>query len=93
MALLVEDDYFAGITTLVAKQSGNPLTPAQVQSIQDRIQEGVTVMNFFGHSSSSVSGFDVNIDEPENWDNQGRYPLLIANSCYNGNIFQSTSTK
>ncbi len=93
MALIAEDDFFAGNTTLVAKQSGNPLTPAQVQAIQGRIQEGVTVMNFFGHATSSISGFDVNLDEPENWDNQGRYPLLIANSCYNGNIFQSTSTK
>ena len=93
MALLAEDDYFGGNTTLVAKQSGNPLTPLQVQAIQDRIQEGVTVMNFFGHASSSISGFDVNLDEPQNWDNQGRYPLLIANSCYNGNIFQSASTK
>jgi hypothetical protein len=93
MAAIAEDDYFGGNTTLVAKQSGNPLTPAQVQGIQDRIKEGVTIMNFFGHSSSSISGFDVNLDEPENWDNQGRYPLLIANSCYNGNIFQSTTTK
>ena len=93
MASIAEDDYFGGNTTLVAKQSGNPLTPAQVQGIQDRIKEGVTIMNFFGHASSSISGFDVNLDEPENWDNQGRYPLLIANSCYNGNIFQSTSTK
>ena len=93
MASIAEDDYFGGNTTLVAKQSGNPLTPAQIQGIQDRIKEGVTIMNFFGHSSSSISGFDVNLDEPENWDNQGRYPLLIANSCYNGNIFQSTSTK
>ena len=93
MAVIAEDDFFAANTTLVAKQSGNPLTPSQVQAIQDRIQEGVTVMNFFGHASSSVSGFDVNLDEPENWDNQGRYPLLIANSCYNGNIFQSAATK
>ena len=93
MASIAEDDYFGGNTTLVAKQSGNPLTPSQVQGIQDRIKEGVTIMNFFGHSSSSISGFDVNLDEPENWDNQGRYPLLIANSCYNGNIFQSTTTK
>ncbi|MFM7387375.1 MAG: C25 family cysteine peptidase, partial [Bacteroidota bacterium] len=27
------------------------------------------------------------------WNNQGKYPLLIANSCYNGNIFYSSPTK
>ena len=93
MADLAEDDYFAGNTMRIIKQSANPLTPAQIQGISDRISEGVTVLNFFGHASSSQSGFDLNIDDPQNWDNQGKYPLLIANSCYNGNIFYSVPTK
>ncbi|NBV08916.1 MAG: hypothetical protein EBR91_07495 [Flavobacteriia bacterium] len=93
MAAIAEDDYFAGETTTIVKQSGNPLTPVQVQAIADRIASGVTVMNFFGHATSSQSGFDINIDEPQYWGNQGKYPLLIANSCYNGNIFYSVPTK
>lgn len=93
MAAIAENDYFAGNTTLLAKQSGNPITPLQIQQVQDRIQNGVTVMNFFGHATSSASGFDINIDEPQYWGNQGKYPLLIANSCYNGNIFHNIPTK
>lgn len=93
MADLAEDDYFAGNTMRIVKQSANPLTPAQIQGIADRIAEGVTVLNFFGHASSSQSGFDLNIDEPQQWNNQGKYPLLIANSCYNGNIFYSVPSK
>ncbi len=93
MKSVIEDDYFGGHTQLIAKQTGNPLSPAEFQAIQDRIENGVSILNFFGHASSSVSGFDINLDEPELWNNQGKYPLLIANSCYNGNIFQSLPTK
>jgi hypothetical protein len=93
MAEIAEDDFFAGTTTRIVKESANPLTPAQIQGISDRLSEGVSVMNFFGHASSSQSGFDLNIDDPQNWNNQGKYPLLIANSCYNGNIFYSVPTK
>ncbi len=93
MADIAEDDFFAGATLRIEKESANPLTPLQIQGIADRIEQGVTVMNFFGHASSSQSGFDLNIDDPQNWNNQGKYPLLIANSCYNGNIFYSTPTK
>jgi len=93
MADVAEGPLFAGITKRIVKQSANPLTPAQMQAISDRISEGVSVMNFFGHATSSQSGFDINIDNPDQWNNAGRYPLLIANSCYNGNIFYSSPTK
>lgn len=93
MADVAENDRFAGITTRIVKQSANPLTPAQMQDISDRISDGVSIMNFFGHATSSQSGFDINIDNPYQWNNQGKYPLLIANSCYNGNIFYSSPTK
>ncbi len=49
-------------------------------------------MNFFGHFSTSESGFDINLDNPVNWDNENKYPLLIANSCYNGNIFHNATS-
>ena len=93
MADVAEGDVFAGTTTRIVKQSANPLTPAEMQAISDRISDGVSVMNFFGHATSSQSGFDINIDDPQDWNNQGKYPLLIANSCYNGNIFYSSPTK
>jgi hypothetical protein len=65
----------------------NTLEPVQINvsdSIQLLINEGVSLMTFFGHASST--GFDQNIDTPESYTNQGKYPLLIGNSCYTGNI-------
>ena len=51
------------------------------------------MINLFGHYNSSSSGFEINIDNPSNWDNEGKYPLIITNSCYNGNIFQNSVSK
>lgn len=92
MAVIAEGNNFAGNVTLVAKDNANPISPSQLQDIKDRISDGVSVMNFFGHFSTTVSGFDINLDEPQYWNNQGKYPLLIANSCYNGNIFHNSSS-
>jgi hypothetical protein len=92
MAEFAEANYFAGKTTLVAKDNNDPISPAELEVVKDRISDGVSLMNFFGHFTTSESGFDVNIDEPQNWDNQGKYPILLANSCYNGNIFHNASS-
>ncbi len=90
MAETAEDYYFAGNVDLVAKENDNPINPNELEDIKDRISDGVSLMNFFGHFTTSSSGFDINLDAPSTWDNQGKYPLLIANSCYNGNIFHNS---
>lgn len=89
MATIVEAEFFGGDVSSVYKTSGNPLAPSELIEITDRIQEGVSLMNFFGHSLNNSSGFEINLDEPTNWNNSGKYPIVISNSCYNGNIFQS----
>ena len=93
LAGIIEQDDFGANVTLVAKETGNPISPLELQNVKDRISNGVSMMTFFGHASSTSSGFDINLDEPTYWDNEGKYPLLLANSCYNGNLFQSTVSK
>jgi len=90
---IIENQYFGGNVSTTAQNSGDPLNPSQLNAIMDRIQNGVSIISFFGHAAPTASGFEINIDEPSNWNNQGKYPLIISNSCYNGNIFQSGSSK
>lgn len=89
MKTIVEDTVFAGNVTSYFKTSSNPLDPNVVSTVTQKIEDGVSVMNFFGHAAASNNGFEINIDEPGNWNNFGKYPLVIGNSCYNGNIFKS----
>jgi len=90
---IIEDSLFGGTVHSVFKETSNPLDPTILASVTERIQNGVSLMSYFGHSSSSNSGFEINLDEPQNWNNTGKYPLMLVNSCYNGNIFQRAPSK
>jgi hypothetical protein len=81
---LVEDTCFGGNVHTFLKTTTDPIQLNLSDSISILIEEGVSLMTFFGHASST--GFDQNIDSPADYDNQGKFPLLIGNSCYTGNI-------
>jgi hypothetical protein len=93
MANKIEGPNFGGYVHTTAQNTTNPINPSQLNAIMDRIQNGVSMISFFGHASPTATGFEINIDEPTNWNNTGKYPLVIANSCYNGNIFQTGESK
>lgn len=92
MKAIAEDTIIAGNATSYFKTSSNPLDPNVVSSVTQEIEDGVSLMNFFGHAAASNNGFEINIDEPSNWNNLGKYPIVIGNSCYNGNIFSTASS-
>lgn len=92
MKNIIEDSIFAGNVTSYIKTSSNPLDPNVVAGVTTKIQDGVSIMNFFGHAAASNNGFEINIDEAANWNNQGNYPFVIGNSCYNGELFKTTSS-
>lgn len=82
----IEDDYFGGNVHSFAKTSSAPIQTILSDSIKQYIGNGVALMTFFGHASST-GGFDQNIDEPANWPNQnGKYPFLLGNACLAGDI-------
>lgn len=84
---IMEDSLFGGKVTTYLKSNTNPIVINQSDSLQAKIDSGVAVMTFFGHASGS--GFDQSTDEPSEYANQGRYPLIIANSCFAGDIHTS----
>ena len=43
------------------------------------------MINYFGHSSPNTLEF--NLDNPQNYNNTGKYPLIIVNGCNSGNLF------
>ncbi|HVX25263.1 MAG TPA: C25 family cysteine peptidase, partial [Parafilimonas sp.] len=46
---------------------------------------GISLLNYFGHSSASI--LDYNLSKPQDYDNQGKYPVFIVNGCDAGDIF------
>lgn len=90
---IMEGSSFGGNVMRVYKESSNPLDPTVLAGITERIEEGVSLMTYFGHNSPTNSGFEINLDDPQNWNNTGKYPVMLVNSCYNGNIFQANLSK
>ena len=72
------------------KTSSAPIDATLSQVIRNYIENGVSLITFFGHASANA--FDVSIDEPENYNNVGKYPLVIANGCFSGDIHGYSSS-
>lgn len=68
------------------KQTTDPFNPIQSQEVNSLLENGVSLITFFGHATAD--GFDQNIDDPANWGNAGKYPVVIGNGCYTGDIFK-----
>lgn len=86
-ATIERDDFGAKVHT-IRQSTTDPIPPNTLQEITDRISQGVSMMTYYGHKGITNSGFEINIDEVQNWNNTGKYPLMLVNSCYNGDIFQ-----
>lgn len=87
---IIEDTLFGGNVSTFLKNNNVPFQNTLADSVRNTINRGVSMMTFFGHAAGT--GFDVYVDDPANYDNKGKYPLVIANSCYSGDIFQNYET-
>jgi hypothetical protein len=89
---IIVDTLFGGKVYNFKKISSAPIQITVSDSVKDLINKGTSIITFFGHAS--ISGFDQAIDDPNVYNNIGKYPLMIANSCYSGNIhtIESNST-
>ncbi|MES2647547.1 MAG: C25 family cysteine peptidase [Bacteroidota bacterium] len=74
----------ANVTTYV--KANNPNFASEVKQLTDQINNGVGMLNYYGHSSSSSLNF--NLSSPEEFTNtNGKYPVVIVNGCKAGNLF------
>ena len=74
----------------VFKNSSAPIQTLPSELIRNRINEGVSLITFFGHSYAN--GFDISFDDPENYSNIGKYPVFLANGCNSGLIHASSQS-
>ena len=86
---VIEDTLFGGKVHTFLKNSSDPLQINLSDSVTNLINNGVSLMTFFGHAYGN--NFDQSIDEPENYENTGRYSFILANSCLIGNIHTENS--
>ncbi|MBI2258768.1 MAG: hypothetical protein HYU67_07700 [Flavobacteriia bacterium] len=81
----IEDVYFGGNVTTFKKFTTDPLDPSLLDEISNYLEYGSSIVTFFGHSG--VTGFDITVDEPVNWNNYRKYPIIFGNGCHAGAIY------
>ncbi len=86
---IVEDTLWGTRVSTYSKTNNNPIDQTLSQVIRGQIEEGSSLITFFGHSATGA--FDFSIDEPENYTNQGKYPVILSNGCFAGFIHDADS--
>ncbi|MEO1625645.1 MAG: C25 family cysteine peptidase, partial [Bacteroidota bacterium] len=94
MENIIETNLFGGEVTGFYKNSSDPVQISTSEQIFNLINGGVSMITFFGHSGANT--FDFNIDNPDNYRNKDKYPLMFSLGCHIGNIhthFQGVSER
>lgn len=86
----IEDTAFGGLVKTFRKNSSAPIQVVLSDSIKMLVNNGASLLTFFGHGNQF--GFDQSIDEPQLYQNKGRYPFLYANSCFSGDLHNPDAT-
>ncbi|MFN9710005.1 MAG: C25 family cysteine peptidase, partial [Bacteroidota bacterium] len=55
------------------------------ERITNYFNNGFSLLTYFGHSSASTLEF--NLDNPENYQYSGKFPVFLVNGCSAGNMF------
>lgn len=82
---IIGDTLAGANVTLFCKNSANPIEQLSGDKVTRLFEEGMSLLTYFGHSSSTTLEF--NIDDPQNYNNPGKYPVFSVNGCNAGNFF------
>jgi Peptidase family C25 len=82
---IIEDTLIGAKVTVLCKNSTNPVEQRSQEIISNLFENGLSLVTYFGHSSSTTLEF--NIDNPQNYNNPGKYPVFSVNGCNAGNFF------
>ena len=72
------------------KNSTNAIQSANSEDVTNRINEGLAWITFFGHSAPNTLDFD--IGDPNQYNNQGKYPMIYAMGCNTNRLLEMSST-
>ncbi|MDQ2863492.1 MAG: C25 family cysteine peptidase, partial [Bacteroidota bacterium] len=82
--VIIDTLYGAKVETF-AKTSNSAVQLISGQRIEQLFNEGISILSYFGHSSSNTLEF--NLSDPSVYHNQGRYPFFSVSGCTAGNNY------
>ncbi len=84
-----------GLGARVATASKKTDEPVEFINVTDRVNQGLGMITFFGHSSGESADIDIGFasNDQLGYQNRGRYPFLLVNGCDAGNVFYDGGLK
>lgn len=81
---VLSDTILGGDVFSLYKASSNVIEFADNEKITELFNNGISILNFFGHSSANTWEFP--IQDPKTYTNYGKFPFVLSLGCYAGNL-------
>lgn len=88
---VIEDTLWGATVTNFNKTTTGPVTPIVNSQMSQLFQQGISLLNYFGHSSAS--SLDYNLDDPAAYNNTGKYPMFLVGGCNAGNLYSFDTSR
>jgi len=82
---IIEDTFYAANVHTFTKNSAEAVQQLASVRLENLFEEGIGLLTYFGHSSASTLEF--NLDNPQNYNNKGKYPVFIVMGCNAGGMY------
>jgi hypothetical protein len=82
---IIKDTFYGANVHTFSKLTTAPVEQANAAMIYNLFEQGIGMLTYFGHSSASTLEF--NLDNPDSYNNQGKYPLFVLLGCNAGNFY------
>jgi len=84
-ASIISDTLMGASVSLYCDGNASQVSQVPTSVISGLFSTGLSMLNYFGHSSNTVLGY--NLDNPNDYNNQGKYPIFFVNGCDAGDFF------
>lgn len=88
---IIEDTLYGAAVTNFNKTTTGPVTPIVNNLMTQLFEKGISLLNYFGHSSAS--SLDYNLDDPAAYNNTGKYPMFLVGGCNAGNLYSFDTSR
>ncbi len=84
----IQGPYMGASVGTFNKSSNQTIEYVDMRAVLNR---GISLLNLFGHSSRTSPDVEIGqvSDPTQGFNNAGKYPLVIVNGCFTGNIYEA----
>lgn len=84
----ISDEYYGANVESFIQNSSVPTVGSASRRLDSLIEEGASLLTFYGHSTPN--NIDFNLKLPGEYNNVNKFPIFFSLGCYNGQIHTKT---